>query len=65
MEKRLKESNISDYFIGTTYTIIPKGNKVYKLIIISGVEKDLIKSNLNALIFIKYDDTFSCKMAFK
>ena len=49
MEKRLKNPNISDYFIDTTYTIIPKGIKSYKLIAISGVENELIKSNLNAL----------------
>ena len=65
MEKRLKDPKISDYFIDTTYTIIPKGNKAYKLITISGVENKLIKSNLNALIFIKYEDTFSYKMVFK
>ena len=65
MEKSLKDPKISDYFIDTTYTIIPKGNKAYKLITISGVENKLIKSNLNALIFIKYEDTFSYKMVFK
>ena len=31
---------------------------------VSGVENELIKSNLNALLFIKYEDTFSYKMVF-
>ena len=65
MELILKDPKISDYFIDTTYKIIPKGNKAYKLITISGVENESIKSNLNALVFIKYEDTCSYKMVFK
>ena len=65
MKERLKNNKINYYFLDTTYKIIPRGNNKYKLVTMSGVNSDTNYSNLNALVFIKYEDKFSYEMVFR
>ena len=65
MEERLKDSNVENYFIDVTYKIIPKRQKNYKLLTITGVDKITNNSFICALILIMYEDTLSFLKIFK
>jgi len=65
MEKKLKDPNIDNYFADVTYRIIPKRQIGYKLLTITGVDKENGNSYICALILIKYEDEISFKHVFQ
>ena len=65
MEKRLKDINYENFFIDVIYKIIPKSQKNYKLLTITGIDKMTNNSYICALILIMYEDTSSFIKIFK
>lgn len=65
MKEKFVNKNIRNYFIDTSYKIIPNKFKQYKMITITGVDSETSISYLIALIIIKFEDTKSFEMIFK
>ena len=65
MRNILKSTNINNYFIDTTYKIIPKFWKKYKLMTISAYNKEIKATNIVCLILYEYEDAKSLYYIFK
>ena len=65
MRNILKSTNINNYFIDTTYKIIPKFWKKYKLMTISAYNKEIKATNIACLILYEYEDAKSLYYIFK
>lgn len=64
MEQDLKNKDIGNYFIDITYRIIPKNKKNYKMLTISGLNKNNNNTTILVFIFLKYEDYNSLKKIF-
>lgn len=56
---------LKNFFIDATYKIIPKKQKKYKLLTISGVDNITINTFILALILIQYEDVNSFENIFR
>jgi len=65
MKEKLFDEKINNYFIDITYKIIPKTFKRYKMMTITGTEKDTNITFICALILLKYEDKISFYKIFK
>ena len=65
MREILKDNNISNYFIDTTYKVLPKNRRAYKLLTISAFNKSLNITNIACLIFYIHEDQKSLYYIFK
>lgn len=57
MREYLRDKNIYNYFIYTTYKIIPKNRRDYKLMIISCYNSEINISNLACLFLYLFEDS--------
>lgn len=55
MEELIKDNNIINFFVDVTYKIIPKRHRKYKLLTITGVNKNNLNSYLCGFILIQYE----------
>ena len=55
MEELIKDNNIINFFVDVTYKIIPKRHRKYKLLTITGVNKNNLNSYLCGLVLIQYE----------
>ena len=65
MHEKLSDKDIDNYFIDTTYKIIPKHYKRYKMMTISCSEKKTNNTYIACLILLKYEDHISFTKIFK
>ena len=65
MEKKVTEDSIDDFFIDLTYKIIPKKQKRYKLMTVTGLDKLNNNSYICFLILLCYEDQISFERLFK
>ena len=65
MNEKFLNKNTRNYFIDTTYKIIPNKYKQYKMINITGVDSETNIIYLTALIIIKFEDIKFFEMVFK
>ena len=65
MRQNIKNNNIYNYFIDTTYKIIPKKLKPYRLMTISCFNNKDNITNICCFILYKYEDHISLYHIFK
>ena len=61
MEKKLTDNTIDNYFIDITYKILPKGQRKYKLMTITGLDNTNNNSYICFLILLCYEDRYLFK----
>ena len=65
MEKKVTDNTIDNYFIDITYKILPKGQRKYKLMTITGLDNTNNNSYICFLILLCYEDQISFQRLFR